>query len=291
MQGLRATLALIVALIVPPCAGNAQSLQHLTITSFTLSTDTARPMREVPFHLVVRVHVTQHIGVLKDLNLPILAALELLGDENGVIQSATGTEYREVITVVSHSSGPIVIQPATLDAIDARDGRAKEYFSNPLTLHIGGSPLQPFRALVTMALVTLKVLFAVFIAGVVLLIAILIVRTRNRRLHSVRRVAVVPQPEALPQRDPHDELQDSYLVLRADPTRAHALVARSIVRRMVGASDDETLGDVMHRKAAAHPALRSALLALERAAFTYQADVHAAISDAVAALEQLIHAE
>jgi hypothetical protein len=63
---------------------------------------------------------------------------------------------------------------------------------------------------------------------------------------------------------------------------------RSAIWQMIGASDGETLADVLQRPAAADPSTRDVLKALERAAFTYEADLPAALDDACAALERYL---
>jgi hypothetical protein len=56
---------------------------------------------------------------------------------------------------------------------------------------------------------------------------------------------------------------------------------------MVGASDAETLTDVLRRPLAADPSLRDLLRALERAGFTHDADLRVAVAAAIAQLERM----
>jgi hypothetical protein len=97
--------------------------------------------------------------------------------------------------------------------------------------------------------------------------------------------AIVPQA---PARSARDRLQDALTVLRAERTRAAAVRVRSLVWSMVGASDGETLGDVLRRPDATEPAMRDLLRALERGAFTYEEDLPAAIDGACNALERYL---
>jgi hypothetical protein len=60
--------------------------------------------------------------------------------------------------------------------------------------------------------------------------------------------------------------------------------------RMVGASEGETLGDVLRRTDTHDRVTRELLVALERSAFTYEQDLVAAIDDACDALERFIEA-
>ena len=134
-----APLALLVLFAAVSAGAPAQALQRLAVTSFALSTDTASPAIDVPFHLVLRLRVRQHVARIENLDLPILAQLELLGDMRETVSNAGGTEYRETITVVAHASGTVAVAPATLQAVDARDGRAKEWYTNGLTLRVGAN--------------------------------------------------------------------------------------------------------------------------------------------------------
>ncbi len=281
-------LAGIVAILFPTTA-SAQSLQRLTVTQLTLASDTATPHIEAPFHLIVTAHVRQRIAELDNLDLPILAELELLGDEHTLVPQGGGTTYRETITVVAHHSGAITIAPVTLDAVDARDGKPKRYFSNSLTVHVAGpgaaivaagDAWQGIRAL-AQALLRLG-LMLVGIAGVVFLVVALI---RRRPSPPAPVVTLAPARPVL--RDPKDELREALETLRRERTRAGAMRARSIVRRMVGANDAETLADVLQRPLATDPNLRDLLRALERAGFTYDADLNVAVAAAIAQLERM----
>jgi hypothetical protein len=111
-----------VAVTATALSVSAQSLARLTVQSFVLSTDNPRPRLDVPFHLIVTLHVRERVTQIANLELPMLADLELLGDERETVSGTNGTQYRETITVVAHRAGPIAIAPATLQAIDARDG-------------------------------------------------------------------------------------------------------------------------------------------------------------------------
>ena len=74
-------------------------------------------------------------------------------------------------------------------------------------------------------------------------------------------------------------------VLRAERTRATAVRVRALMWRMTGASDGETLADVRQRPEAASPPMRELLSCLERAAFTYDDDLKAAIAAACDTLD------
>ena len=287
------TVALTLAALSCAAAGigRAQTLQRLTVTTFVLGADTSRPQIEVPFHLVVTLNVRERISAVENLELPILAELELLGDERRLEARPSGTQYRETITVVAHHTGSISIAPATLQAIDARDGRAKQYFTNPLTLQVVGGSLEPLQAGESFAGAALDLARRALLWGLgIACVAAVLILALRRRAPPVPPPVVVAVAPARPvvARTLRDELGDALSVLRADPTRATAVTVRAAVWRTVGGSEGETLADVLHRPAAADPRVRDVLRALERAAFTYDADLAAAVPAACAALERYL---
>ena len=268
----------------------AQTLQHLTVSQFALTADTNAPKLEQPFHLVVTVRVKQPVKEIENLDLPVLAELELLGDERRVTRDASGTMYREAIEVVAHHTGDVRIAPATLDAVDARDKRAKRYFSNDLSLTVTGGPLEPLRGAGHAAAALLQMLatFVVWILGAAAAIFVAITIFRRR---SVPLPAPAPIPEPTPVRrvrEPRDLLRDGLLTLRAEPTRYSAVQVRSLARALVGANDTETLSDVLLRPGANDVRMRDVLRSLERAAFTYDSDLPAAIDAAIISLEHAL---
>ncbi len=270
-------------------AANAQTLQRLTISQFTLSADTNSPKLEAPFHLIVSVHVKQPVTFIDNMVLPVLADLEVLGDERRVTRDSTGTTYREAIAVVAHHTGQIHLAPVTLDAIDPRDNRAKRYFSNDLTLTVTGGAMQPLREAGSVAKTILRAIFILIFWTICALAAIFVAVTIYRR----RRVPVPPPPIIDPPlverlHDPRELLRDGLLTLRAEPTRYSAVQVRSLARALVGASDSETLSDVLRRPAANDVRVRDVLRSLERAAFTYDSDLPAAIEAAIISLEHAL---
>lgn len=270
---------------------HAETLQRLTVTQLTLSSDTATPHVETPFHLVITAHVRERVGEIDNLVLPILAELELLGDEHTVTTTVNGTTYRETITVIAHTSGEIHIMPVTLDAIDARNGKAMRYFSNALTINVGGlSPASAgadlLGALRTFVVVLFKLIL--FLAGVAALVLVVVLLLRRRRMPEPEPEPIITLAPPTPvQRDPRALLHDALAALRGDPTRTGAMRARHLVRQMVGASDTETLADVLSRPSASDPEVQNALRALERAGFTHDTDLGPAIAAAAAQLERM----
>jgi hypothetical protein len=267
----------------------------LTVQSFTLASDTNAPRIEVPFHLIVTLRVRERVSQIANINLPMLAQLELLGDERETVTGPRGTQYRETITVVAHQAGGIAIAPATLQAIDARDGKPKEWYTNALTLHVGGAAphvlhdaLQLVRAI---ALALLWVLLWLVGIGCIVLAAVLIFR-RRRRPAVATYVPPPPAPPPAPivERSRREQAEDALAVLRTERSRPAAVAVRAAIWRMVGASDGETLGDVLRRPESHDEIMRQLLIALERSAFTYDDDLPRAIDDACSALERYIGA-
>lgn len=280
-------------LVAAPAPTPAQSLQRLTVQSFVLSSDTANPYVDTPFHLVVTLRVRERVTEIDNLELPMLAQLELLGDERTLHGDAGGTVYRETIAVVAHHAGDLAIGSAILQAIDARDKRAEQYYSNALKLHVAVAPGQAIaqgaRAATSVARFVLQV--AIWVIGISCAAALILLLFRKRPapVPAAVQPAPAPPPVAL-ERTPRDRLADALTVLRAERTRAAALRVRALVWGLIGASEGETLADVLHRPAAADPKTRLLLAALERAAFTHDDDLAPAVDDACDALARYIGA-
>lgn len=282
----RAITAFALAVIATGAYARSQNLARLTVESFTLSSDTARPQIDVPFHLIVTLRTRERVLEIDNLELPILAELELLGDERQTSAGPHGTLYRETITVVAHQTGTIAIAPATLQAIDARDGKPKQWYTNALRLQVGGVSRQALSndEQVALAIASAALRALLWLLGIACVAAIAVLLFRRRRVPLPAAPAAPPSPPQ-PARSHRDQLQDALTVLRAEPTRPAAVRVRSAVWRMVGATDGETLGDVLRRSESSDTRMRSLLIALERGAFTYDDDLQAAIRDACSALE------
>lgn len=268
---------------------SAQMLQHLTVQSFVLSADTARPQVDAPFHLIVTVRVRERVDEIDNLELPVLAQLELLGDERTLQSGSGGTVYRETVTLVAHRAGDVTIAPAILQAIDARDKRAKQYYSNGLTLHVAVAPGQTIErgaeAATSVARFVLQV--TIWVLGVSCAAALVVLLFRKRPVPLPVPAEPAPAPIAVT-RDPHARLSDALTVLRAVRTRTAALRVRSVVWELLGATGGETLADVLRRPEASDPATRALLVALERAAFTHDSDLAPALDDACDSLQRYV---
>jgi hypothetical protein len=247
-----------VLLFLLPLAAQAQQYQRLHVRSFTLSSDTAHPQLEQPFHVVMTIRVSEKVKDLANVFLPSFDGAEELGDERQVAQDRSGTTYRETLTLVAHTRGTLDISEAYMDAIDARDGRPKRFLSNPLVLTIGPGPIDSIRGtLRTMIFVVMEIVFA----GAAIFIVIVIFSHRRAR----PAIVGAPRQEAVPQ--PVDEVAEAWNRLQNRRDRPAVLNLRGVLWRGIGADVGETLGDVLRRPQAAQPGFRRLLLAVERAAF------------------------
>ncbi|MFY9664135.1 MAG: hypothetical protein WAK19_06755 [Candidatus Cybelea sp.] len=289
----RALAGLVAALcfVAPFSVAGAQSLQRLTVESFVLSSDTAAPKIDTPFHLTVTLRVRERVARIDNLDLPILAQLELLGDERETASGPRGTLYRESITVVAHDGGALTIAPATFQAIDARDGKPKQWFTNELRLRVmgGAGPLsRDAGALLgaTLAAFRLFLWVCVLVLGLGCVAAVAVLFFRRRPVANA--VPVPPSAPAPRTWSRREEAEAALAALRAQHSRSTAVTVRAAIWRMAGASDGETLNDVLRRTSPHDTTMRDLLTALERSAFTYDADLDAAIDDACRALERYI---
>ncbi len=285
MRACSAAFAAALALVA--VSAHADQLPRLHVTAFSMSADTAHPAAEQPFHLIIDVRVAQRVTSLYGVVLPMFGPLEILGDEKQLLSGPGGTDYRETISVISHQSGAVAVAPAYLDAVDARDGKPKRFLSNALTLHVGGAAAASLRPL-TKAV-------AEIVTGIVVVLLMAWGVLRFRRPSYVIAVPLQePVPAAPPPVEPPPSDEQPYAAaladLQADPTRAGARRARERIWRHMGASLYDTLADVLRRPAAHGVAVRGVLRALERAAFTHDADLQPALDDAIAVLHRITQA-
>jgi hypothetical protein len=273
-------IAVVLAFALPTVC-IAQVLQRVSVQSFALSADTTQPHTGTRFTLYVSLRVPQRINEIDNLQLPDLAPLEVLGDFRQVSSAPGGSLYREAVTVEAHNGGTITIGPATFDAVDAKDGKAKQWSTNSLVLHVTGPP-RTFN----FSLVAGRVMIA---AGVAIVIfGILMLPGLYRPRVAAQATAPVAPPPPVRIVSSQEWMRESLALLRGNPTRAGAMRARAVLHRMVGATDGETLDDVMQQAERSHPDIVPVLPAIERAAFTYESDVSSAVQAAIATLERVL---
>ncbi len=278
-----------------PQSVQGQSLPRLTVERFTLSARPASPSIGRAFTLTIELVVRGNVRRIDNVTLPILSQLELRGDERTLTHVPGATIYRETLTVRANRTGDIDLAPATLDAVDAKTGQAEQYSSNPLRIVVRGGRLQPFATagsavgrllpiLARVALIATAVLALAF--ALALLAAYLLLRRRPREEDTLSApLPSEPEIREVPSRN--ERLREAALVLRAEPTRPVVRSVRVDVRSLVGASARETLADVLVRLPDADRDLAPLLRALERAAFTTDEDLPAAIQTCIRAFAEV----
>ena len=267
-------LALLALCALLCAAAPAQQYQRLHVRSFTLTTDNASPQLEQPFHVTLTIHVTERLPTLANVFLPAFDGAEELGDVRQVAQSSAGTTYRETLTLVAHTRGMLAVTPSYLDAVDARDGKAKRFISNSLQIPVGGGPISAvWGVLRTIAFVAIDLLL---LAALVFVVAAIF--WRRRRVVTVEPVVYTPNPPpAQPPRS--DDIGDAFAQLRERRDRGSVIRLRTALWHAAGASAGETLSDVLRRPAASDDRMRRLLMTVERAAFIEQARLHEAIEE------------
>jgi hypothetical protein len=265
-------------------AARAQQYQRLHVRSFTLSTDSRNPQLERPFHVTLTIVVSENLAQLRNVLLPTFYGAEELGDVHQLTHGASGTTYRETLTLVAHTRGVLSVSPAYLDAIDARDGRPKRFISNSLALPVGGGPVNGvWDVLRKIALVAIDLLLLAALAFVVFAIF-----WRRRAAFALRRAQgdtgavsepVTAEPAPLVAGPSEDEVGAAFDKLRERRDRPSVLGLRAALWRSAGANDGETLSDVLRGPAGSDERLRRLLTAVERAAFVEHAQLDEMIEE------------
>lgn len=275
----RLGLAFVTIVLLLAATAQAQQYQRLHVRAFTLTTDTARPQLEQPFHVTLTIRVTENVAHLSNVYLPTFFGAEELGDEQQTAHGPKGTTYRETLTLVAHARGMLSIGSAYLDAVDARDGKPKRFISNSLRVPVGGGPIRAVWR--TLRTITYVVIAVVTMGAAVFVLAVIFWRRGAGPLAG----APAPQRIVEAQSDPARELAQAFAHVRECRDRGSVLLLRSALWRAAGASPGETLGDVLRRPAAADERLRRLLMVVERAAFIEQARMNQAIDDVLSERE------
>jgi hypothetical protein len=286
-----AACSLAVACTFAPLAGPigafAQAYETLHVRHLTMTVDRNSVGVGEPFHLSISVHVDEEVVQLDNLTLPDLSGFDSLGDERRCVATTAGSDCTETVTLAATVPGTRTISGATLDAIDARNGRPSRFTSNAVTLTVTGSAASdPLRDVVSGVLyVTLRAFLIVLLIGVAIF-ALLWGFVSWRRGAPPRPVvpARAPTPaEPVAAPDPNARLRDLATTLGREPTRANALRMRFALRETMHARDEETLRDLMVRRAA-DPSRLASLAAIERAAFCEDERVSDAVREALPSL-------
>lgn len=281
-----APLALAAFLALGLAQSSAQTLPRLHVPSFSLRADALHPQTEKSFHLIISAHFKEELKSVDFIVLPNLAELELLGSERHTLSGNAGTDYSETLTVIAHRSGNMHVAPAYFVAVDGRDGRPKRFSTNDLVLMVEGGALENPFAGVRHLMVTIVKMLAILVA--VFVIAAIFFRRRARGVVAAPQPQTVVLPPPVPVRSPKDLLREQWAALRANRSRASVMQARKALWAMAGASEGETLADVLGRLQGRSPELHPLLRLTERAAFVADAYLQGAIDDMILGLEQYL---
>lgn len=263
----------------------AQHLQQLTIPLLTMSVDRIHVAVGVPLHLTIHAHMRESLTHLDTITLPSLPDFETVSHETHFEPAGGGTDFTEVLTLVAKRSGDFAIPPVFIDAVNSQTGKPSRFTaSDQIVLHIGpteesrGSPAQ----IASIAVISLFVAFLAFrIGGALFNWAVDFVRARNS--------APPAQRLALPQRSetPLQRLRLAVTALRRDPGRESAEEARLALRHALGASEEETMSDIIRRLSLSdRDIVGRALRAAERAAFIDANFQRSAIDEGLPILEE-----
>jgi hypothetical protein len=283
-------LAPAIGLALAPGVAMAQSLARLHVRSFEMTADKYDVKVGETVHLRITALLGEHIARLDNVTLPDLSGFDLLGDERSCFpESDGGTRCVEQMSISPQQAGDLTIAPATLDAIDARSGKASRFATGNLAIKVEPDS----EAWLSSWIAALGGVFwpVLRLIGIVLLagIALAAVAWAFGRPRPPKTVAVVAPP-APPPFTGAPQIEDFGLLiarLAAEPTRANVVAVRDALRRRIGARPDETFGDLLARGAGgADRDLLAAMSAIERAAFCEQARLSEAVADALRALQR-----
>ena len=280
-----AKVALPVVFLCLCVAGTSQAeeLQRFHVLGFRVTSDTPHPRVGVPFHVTLTVHVRERITQLQYVSLPTFSGLENLGGRHSLTHvRGDGSIYSETLTLMARGPGPVAIGSAYLDAVDLHDGKTKRFISNNLILNVIGTA-RPNASMVARAAL-LIVLGLLLLAAII--IALLAIFRRRRRQATIPDPAQALINDALPA--PKIDFGEALANLRVRRDRSSVLHVRQALWSIVGASQSETLSDLLQHPPAHDEDLRRMLIAIERAAFVHDTNLQRAIDDALSGAERSI---
>lgn len=276
----KVALPLILLFVCVAGTSHAELLQRFHVLGFRITSDTPRPQVGVPFHVTLTVHVRERVTQLQYVSLPTFSGLESLGSQQHLTQGAGGSVYTETLTLVAHRPGPVAIGSSYLDAVDLHDGKTKRFISNNLILSvIGAAP-----ARVTFRTSLLIILGLLLLAAAIVAIQRMLRRRRHRPTDSEPEESPIETPMPAPEIDFCEALAN----LRTRRDRSSVLHVREALRSIAGATQTETLGDLLQHVPANGENLRPILIAIEQAAFVHDTRLQQSIDDALSADEQRV---
>jgi len=270
-------------------AADAQTLLFLHVRSFAMSIDKPTVRLGESFHVTVSAHVDEEVSELDNVTLPDLSGFEISGDERRCSSSRRGTDCVEVLTLDAAWAGTHTLGPTTLDAVDARDGKPSRFATNSVTIKV----LPPAPAADGLPPWLRDELLAVLLRLALVALALLALGTLVWAFTRRRP----PAPSELPPRSAANPApvngsarwRSLVAALAAEPTRPRVVAVRDVLRQRVGARDEETIADLIARRAAGGDdgPLVGALQAIERATFCEDDRLTAAVHDTLPLLEAL----
>ncbi len=276
------------ALAAAPGFALAQSLARLHVRSFEMTADRSDVRVGETVHLRITALLGGRIDRLNNVTLPDLSGFDLLGDERSCYPDTDGgTRCVEVMAISPQQTGDLTIAPATLDAIDARTGKASRFATGNITIRVEADPdtwLSSWLSAVGSVFWPLLRLAGIVVLAALALGAIAWAFGRPRAapapLAATPAVAAAQPPAS-------DDFGLLIARLAAEPTRANVVAVREALWRRIGAHPDETFGDLLARKAHGEDReLLATMRAIERAAFCEQERLVEAIQDALRALHR-----
>jgi hypothetical protein len=288
------TSLLLAVLGLSPGFARAQQLQQLTIPLLTMRVDRTRAAVGEPFRLTIHAHMRESLTHFDNLMLPSLPDFETVSHETHFEPADGGTDFTEVLTLVAKRAGDFAIPPVSIDAVNGQTLRPSRFTAtDQIVVHVGpadgsrASPAQISARYASIAVISLLIAFLAFrIGGALFNWMVDLLRTMR-----ARPLASPPARErpALPSgsETPLQRLRLAVTALRHDPSKASAEEARSALRRVLGASEEETMSDIIRRLSLSDRDLvGQALRAAERAAFIDANFRRSAIDEALPILEE-----
>ncbi|HMD02040.1 MAG TPA: BatD family protein [Candidatus Baltobacteraceae bacterium] len=264
-------------------------MARLHVRAFDMSADRYQVKVGETVRLRITAQLDDRVSQLNNVTLPGLSGFDSLGDERSCFPApGGGTRCVETLSIAPQQPGTDTIEPATLDAIDARTGRPSRFATNEIVIQVVGDTdaLSGWLPALSAVLGTLLRLGGIVVlAGIALAaIAWAFARPRARPAPSAPVAAANAPPPSPPQ-----PVDFGLLVARlsAEPTRERVVAVREAMLRQIGARPEETFADLRARGATgADPHLFAALAAVERAAFCEEQRLSEAVQDALRALSK-----
>ena len=277
----RVTLAFVFLAACFSGTAGAELLQRLHVLGFKVTSDTTHPRVGVPFHITLTVRVRERVTQLQYVSPPTFFGLESLGDQRRLTQlHSGGSIYQETLTLVARKPGPTAIGSAYLDAVDLRDSKTKRFFSNDLILRVMGVALPGARSTISALLLSLLGLL-LFVAVAFAALVIIRLRRLAARVETARQTVVSPPRATI-------GVDDALAALRVRRDRPSVLCVREALWHIAGASDGETLDDVLQHEEVRSDGLSRILISIEHAAFIDDVHLQRAIDNALSADEHML---